>query len=274
MSFDVDPSAHTLAGDGGPRRIPDHPATPGTIVEVAADGFAGAIVSCSDREVVLRDRRGRERRFGNAPGAFFVDDVRVRLVAVEPATPPATSQSGPAVTASGSVAISTAARVARASRILVEGLHDAELVEHVWGADLRVEGVVVEPLHGADDLAAVVRTFSPGPNRRLGVLLDHLVDGSKETRIAAAAEHPHVLVTGHRFIDIWEAVRPEVVGLDAWPHIPKGEPWKEGAARALGEDNVGRAWRGILGRVRTWRDLDTSLIHAVEQLIDFVTETE
>ena len=274
MTFDVDPSAHTLAGDGGPRRIPDYLATPGTIVEVAADGFAGAIVRCSDREVVLRDRRGRERRFGNAPGAFFVDDVRVRLVAATPETPRGAADSEPALTASGSVAVPTSARVARASRILVEGIHDAELVEHVWGADLRVEGVVVEPLHGADDLAEVVRTFSPGPNRRLGVLLDHLVDGSKETRIAAAAAHPHVLVTGHRFVDIWEAVRPEVVGLDAWPHIPKGQPWKEGAARALGEDNVGRAWRGILGRVRTWRDLDTSLIRAVEQLIDFVTEVE
>lgn len=274
MTFDVDPSAHTLAGDGGPRRIPDLPAHPGTIVEVAADGFAGVIVRCSDREVVLRDRRGRERRFGNAPGAFFVDDVRVRLVPVEPSTSSAAAEAGSAVTASGSVAVQAPARTARASRILVEGLHDAELVEHVWGADLRVEGVVVEPLHGADDLAQVVRTFQPGPNRRLGVLLDHLVDGSKETRIAAGAEHPYVLVTGHRFVDIWEAVRPEVVGLDAWPHIPRGQPWKEGAARALGEDNVGRAWRGILGRVRTWRDLDATLIRAVEQLIDFVTETE
>ncbi len=274
MTFDVDPSAHTLAGDGGPRRIPDYLATPGTIVEVAADGFAGTIVSCSDREVVLRDRRGRERRFGNAPGAFFVDDVRVRLVAPTPAVSQAAAGPELAVTASGSVAVPTPARVARASRILVEGLHDAELVEHVWGADLRVEGVVVEPLHGADDLAEVVRTFSPGPNRRLGVLLDHLIDGSKETRIASAAAHPYVLVTGHRFVDIWEAVRPEVVGLEAWPHIPKGQPWKEGAARVLGEDNVGRAWRAILGRVRTWHDLDTSLIRAVEQLIDFVTESE
>ena len=52
---------------------------------------------------------------------------------------------GPAArtrTASGSRAVAgTRARVARGSRIWVEGRHDAELVEHVWGDDLRVEGV-------------------------------------------------------------------------------------------------------------------------------------
>ena len=67
------------------------------------------------------------------------------------------------------------------SRIWVEGIHDAELIEKVWGADLRAEGVVVEQLEGADDLAERVRGFRPGDRRRLGILLDHLVDGSKES---------------------------------------------------------------------------------------------
>jgi hypothetical protein len=277
VSFDVAPSAHTLAGDGAPRPIPARRATPGTIVEVAADGFAGAVVRCSDREVVLRDRRGRERTFGNTPGAFLVDDVRVRLVPdatadAPPAGSPWPRPHGAEVTASGSIAVETPARVARAGRILVEGLHDAELVEHVWGADLRVEGVVVEPLHGADDLAAVVRRFSPGPGRRLGILLDHLVDGTKESHIAATVTHPHVLVTGHPFVDVWAAVRPERLGLSAWPDVPRGRPWKEGIARALGTDDVTEAWRRIRTSVRSWHDLDRSLIRAVEQLIDFVTE--
>ncbi|HEU4490684.1 MAG TPA: DUF3097 family protein [Jiangellales bacterium] len=60
------------------------------------------------------------------------------------------------------------ARVARASRIYVEGRHDAELVEKVWGDDIRVEGVVVEVLGGIDDLPARVAAFRPGPGRRLG----------------------------------------------------------------------------------------------------------
>jgi hypothetical protein len=277
VTFDVDPSAHTLAGDGGPRAIPARRATPGTIVEVAADGFAGAVVRCSDREVVLRDRRGRERTFGNSPGAFLVDDVRVRLVpdpaaGAATAAHPGRSSAELPVTASGSIAIETRARVARAGRILVEGIHDAELVEHVWGADLRVEGVVVEPLHGADDLADVVRRFSPGPGRRLGILLDHLVDGTKESRIAAGVAHPHVLITGHPFVDIWAAVSPERLGLAAWPDVPRGQPWKEGIARALGTDDVMEAWRRIRSSVRSWRDLDRSLIRAVEELIDFVTD--
>ena len=85
----------------------------------------------------------------------------------------------------GSVAVHGAkARVARASRIFVEGRHDAELVEKVWGDDLRIEGVVVEYLGGVDDLADHLRDFRPGPERRVGVLVDHLVPGSKESRIA------------------------------------------------------------------------------------------
>ena len=75
------------------------------------------------------------------------------------------------------------ARVARASRIWVEGIHDAALVERIWGDDLRIEGVVVEPLDGIDELPAAVAEFGPGPTRRLGVLVDHLVAGSKESRI-------------------------------------------------------------------------------------------
>jgi hypothetical protein len=272
--FPVDRTADTLAGDGGPRTIPTVPATPGLLVEVASADFVGAIVRCDARQVTLADRRGRERRFQLSPGAFYVDDRAVSLRPVT-ATPTATSAPAPRTTNSGSVAVSGApARVARASRILVEGVHDAELVEQVWGADLRVEGVVVDVLHGADDLAGIVRTFAPGPGRRLGVLLDHLVTGSKETRIAAAARHPHVLITGHPFVDIWAAVKPEVVGIRAWPEVPRGEPWKEGVARRLGLDDHREVWRRIRTSVRTWRDLDRELIRSVEQLIDFVTDPD
>ncbi|MCC5948656.1 MAG: DUF3097 family protein [Nitriliruptoraceae bacterium] len=268
--FPIDRTAPTLAGDGSPRAIPQVEGTRGLLVEVASNDFVGAIVTVSDREVVLEDRRGRQRRFQRTPGAFYVDDRRVSIVVpatATPAPPPA-----PPVSNSGSIAVPDApARVARASRILVEGVHDAALVEQVWGHDLRVEGVVVEVLHGADDLDAVVRAMRPGPGRRIGVLLDHLVPGSKEDRIARSVRHPDVLVTGHPFVDVWSAVRPEVMGIPGWPEVPRGEDYKAGLAQRLGYADPQALWREIQRRVRTWHDLDRRLIGAVERLIDHVT---
>jgi hypothetical protein len=161
--------------------------------------------------------------------------------------------------------------VARAGRILVEGVHDAELVERVWGDDLRIEGVVVERLDGVDDLAAVVRAWQPGPGRRLGILVDHLVAGSKESRIAAAVTDPNVMITGTPYVDVWAAVRPRAVGITAWPEVPRGTPWKEGVCAALGESDPAAMWRRILASVDDWSDLEQPLVAAVEQLVDFVT---
>jgi hypothetical protein len=161
--------------------------------------------------------------------------------------------------------------VARAGRIWVEGLHDAALVERVWGDDLRIEGVVVQPLDGIDDLVARVDEFGPDGGARIGVLVDHLVPGSKESRIVAAVTNPHVLVTGHPYIDVWQAIRPAAVGIRAWPVVPPGTPWKEGVCAALGVSEPAEMWRRILSRVDSYRDLETPLITAVERLIDFVT---
>jgi hypothetical protein len=250
-------------------RHPDVEARRGLVVEHRASGVVGSIVSFKEVEVVLRDRHDVDRPLRPAPGGFLLDGRPCTLVAPRPAP-----TAGRAVTASGSVAAAPRpARVARASRILVEGIHDAELVEKVWGDDLREVGVVVERLDGMDDLADVVRDLQPGPGRRLGVLLDHLVDGSKETRTAVRVRHPHVLVTGTPFVDVWAAVRPRVAGIAAWPDVPRGVPWKTGVLDELGiAAHPGEFWRHLLGKVTTYRDLDPTLVGAVEQLIDFVTE--
>ena len=85
------------------------------------------------------------------------------------------------------------------SRIYVEGRHDAELVEKVWGDDLRHVGVAVEYLGGIDDLPAIVAQFRPSAERRLGVLVDHLVTGTKESRLVDDVMRgpygPSVLIT-------------------------------------------------------------------------------
>ena len=184
-------------------------------------------------------------------------------------------------TASGSIAVAgVKARVARASRIYVEGRHDAELVEKVWGDDLRIEGVVVEYLDGIDDLGEKLLDFGPGPERRVGVLVDHLVPGSKESRIADSVRRgpagEHVLIVGHPFIDIWAAVKPQRLGKDAWPTVPRTIDWKHGVCQAWGwphrdQADIARAWKHILGGVRGFQDLDPTLLGRVEELIDFVT---
>lgn len=248
---------------------------PGLVVECARTGFCGAVIRLEKTPVglavELEDRKGARRLFPLEPGAFLIDGAPVTLIRPRPVEPAA-----PARSASGSIRVANApARVAQAHRIWVEGLHDAELVERVWGHDLRVEGVVVEPLHGADDLVAAVRAFGPSPNRRLGVLLDHLVPSSKESRLAAeamAAFAPHVLVVGHPYVDVWQAVKPRALGIDAWPVVPPGQPWKAGVVAALGWSGDERdAWRRILGSVTSYADLEPAMLGRVEELIDFVT---
>jgi hypothetical protein len=230
-------------------------------------GVEAVVVDCNDATVSLRDRSGRDRVVRNVAGAFTVEGRRVMLV-----PPPATTETGRARTASGSVATpDVPARVARASRIYVEGRHDAELLEKVWGDDLRGEGVVVESMDGVDDLGEIVRAFGPRPGRRLGILVDHLVADTKESRLASKIDHPAVLVRGHRFVDVWAAISPSLAGLDRWPDVPRNRPWKDGICAAVGEDDPRRFWRTLLGRVSTYRDLDPSLVGAVEELIDFVT---
>ncbi|GIF12085.1 DUF3097 domain-containing protein [Actinoplanes teichomyceticus] len=258
-----------LSGNWRRRRaIPEVDAEPELVVEDADSGFCGAVVGFELGAVVLEDRHGRRRNFPLAPAAFLLDGKPVTLR--RPARPAAPAQRR--VTASGSIAVAgVTARVAKASRIWVEGIHDAALVERIWGDDLRIEGVVVEPLDGIDDLAAAVRDFRPGPRRRLGVLVDHLVPGSKESRIVASVTHPDVLITGHPYVDVWQAVKPARVGLREWPVVPPGRPWKEGVCEAVGVREPADMWRRILASVSSYKDVETPLINSMERLIDHVT---
>jgi hypothetical protein len=259
-----------LAGDWRRRRVvPEVDAEPDLVVEDAESGFCGAVVGFELGAVVLEDRHGKRRNFPLAPAAFLLDGETVTLRKPAPVALPAARRR----TASGSVAVAGhAARVARGSRIWVEGIHDAALVERIWGDDLRVEGVVVEPLDGIDALAAAVSAFGPSQAQRLGVLVDHLVPNSKESRIVASVTSPYVLVTGHPYVDIWQAVKPSRLGIRAWPIVPPGQPWKEGVCAALGVAEPADMWRRVLASVSSFRDVETPLIGAVERLIDFVTE--
>lgn len=257
------------------------PARRGLVVEEASTGFTGAILRvekiAGETVVELEDGRGRVRSFPLGPG-YMIDGKPVVLTRAVTKQAPA----GPKRSASGSVYVEGArARTARASRIWVEGKHDAELVQKVWGHDLRIEGVVVELLDGADNLVERIREFGPSPTRRIGVLVDHLVTGSKETRIAQEAlaqpgARGNVLVLGHPYIDVWQAVKPARVGIPAWPHVPRGTDIKVGTLAALGwphEDqaDIARGWQRILATVRSYADVEPTLSGRIEELIDFVT---
>ncbi|MFD1212497.1 DUF3097 domain-containing protein [Arthrobacter sp. GCM10027362] len=264
-----------------PRREPRQVAAdPGLVLEDVQSGWVGAVVrvekSGGVHLVALEDRRGKTRSFPLGFG-FLLDGEPVKVVPAVAAAPKTALR-----TASGSVKVQgLRAQVAKASRIWVEGKHDAELVEKVWGDDLRVEGIVVEPLHGVDDLAAAVADFAPGPGRKLGILVDHLVQDSKEWRIAQAAmavpaARGNVLIVGHPYVDVWQAIKPSVIGLAAWPVVPRGTDWKTGILAGLGWPNrtqadIAEGWRRLLGSVRSYADLEPSLLGRVEEVIDFLT---
>ncbi|PLW00328.1 DUF3097 domain-containing protein [Corynebacterium ulcerans] len=273
MSFTDPYSGNILNGHSRQKRpsFPQIPAEPGLVVEVMADGFVGAVVNFErtyDGDFIrLEDRHGRERIFKMREGAFMIDGQRVSLTRYVPKAPQQRSNSG------SRRVHNVEAKVAAPSRIWVEGIHDAAIVEKIWGHDLRVEGVVVEYLEGLDNLPERLDEFQPQHGRRVGVLADHLVTGSKEMRLTSSVG-PHVLVTGHPFIDIWAAVKPERLGLRAWPEVPYGEDWKTGVCRRVGWSDPKEGWNRVYNAVSSFRDVDSSLIGAVERLVDFVTTPE
>lgn len=261
------------------RAVPEVAAEVDLVVETADGAFCGAVVDVGravesgEKTVTLEDRNGRRRVFPMLAASFLLDGKPVTLVRPAAVAP---TKAARVKTTSGSYAVAGAkARVARASRIWVEGIHDAALVERIWGDDLRVEGIVVEPLDGIDNLLEQLGTFAPGPHRRVGVLVDHLVAGSKETRIVdglrRAGFAESVLITGHPYVDVWQAVKPSALGIERWPAIPRGTDWKSGICAALGVREPREMWRRVLASVDSFADVEVPLLRAVEELIDFVT---
>ena len=265
------------------RQLPEVPVQRGMVLEDVQSGWVGEVTRVEKTGgmhiVSLEDRRGKTKSFQLGYG-FLLEGQAIRLMPPAPRQPASAVPAGR--TASGSVKVQgQRAQVAKASRIWVEGKHDAELVEKVWGDDLRVEGIVVEPLHGVDDLKSAIADFRPGPGRRLGILVDHLVQGSKESRIAADAmtvpgAPGNVLIVGHPYIDVWQAIRPKVLGIEQWPAVARGTDWKTGILRAFGwphetAEDIGLGWQRLLGAVRSYSDLEASLLGRVEEVIDFLT---
>ena len=146
--WDID---DVIAADEEAKRYPPFEVLIGTELTHRASGTRGTVVAFTEGErIVLEDTLGGRHEYKPHEGAFA---HRGRAVKLKRSTTAPTKNRR--VTASGSFDTgSIPAQTAQASRVWVEGIHDAELIEHVWGDDLRELGIVVEPLHGADDLAA------------------------------------------------------------------------------------------------------------------------
>ena len=284
--FEFDPHRD---GPGARRpRSVEVPIEYGMVLEDISSGWVGAVTrvekSGGVHLVELEDRRGRKRSFPLG-GGFWLEGKPI--IALPPKAAPAqkapalTTPGGRALTNSGSIAPEKrVARVARQSRIWVEGRHDAELIQHVWGEDLADVGVAVQLLEGVDHLEEILEVFGPTKTVRAGVLVDHLVPGSKESRIAEAVSarwEDAVLVVGHPFVDIWQAVKPQRLGLQAWPDVPRGTDIKHGTLEYLvwphaNQADIAQGWKRILATVRNYKDLEPALLGRVEELIDFVTQ--
>ena len=83
---------------------------------------------------------------------------------------------------------------------------------------------------------------------------------------------------GHRLgfdhIDIWQAIRPNAIGIDRWPHVPRGEDWKTGVCARLGVGDPPAFWTLLLASVTDYTVLESSLIAAVEGLLDSLGSTD
>ena len=244
------------------RRVAEVAAEPGLVVETVDGRFCGAVVATGQGA-----RRRRAARHGHprgparpAPGLpdagrrrSPLDGVTVTLVPPAPA-PRRDRRPAAAPRRARSRSPAAPAQVARASRIWVEGIHDAALVERIWGDDLRVEGVVVEPMDGIDDLPELRRASSA--RRRSGgsaCWSTTWCRAARRSRIAAGVRDPNVLITGHPYVDIWQAVKPTALGIAAWPQVPRGVNWKDGICAALGVSRPARDVAPGAGRRRQLR---------------------
>ena len=192
------------------------------VVEDAQTGFVGAVVRIEYGRMELEDRHGRRKPFPIGPG-YLIDGRPVILTA--PRQRRADGAGTHRIRFGGGVRRTRQGRAGepdlrrgpprRRTRRAGVGRRPARR-----GRRRRI------PRRRRRSRRRSSRSSGPAPAVGFGVLVDHLVAGSKEARIADAVRRGpggvHTLVVGHPFIDIWQAVKPARLGVSAWPVIPQG----------------------------------------------------
>ena len=210
--------------DAGRRAVPRVAATPELVVEIAGDGFCGAVTGIQSGHVELEDRLGRRRLFPLG-GGFLIDGQAVVLRGAE---------------GRGIRPAPHRLRIVRrrdCSRPRGPRLADPRggtprrraRREGVGRMICGSKGVVVEFLQGVDLLDdAAAPPSRPG---RLPALRGARrpsragVEGVARRRCGRArtAWKAHVRIVGHPFVDVWQCVTPRALGI-AKPGrtIPRG----------------------------------------------------
>ena len=230
------------------------PPSAGTVVEDPASGFCGAVVRVDVREVTLEDRHGRHRVFPLRPAAFLVDGRPATLVV------PPRGRGG-----AGGLGVGVG-EGREPDRAHGPGEPDLGRGHPRRGARRDACGGTTCGWRVWSSSRCTAWTTSPPWSRSSvrrrtggwGSSSTTSCEGSKETRAAHAVAGPDVLVTGHPFVDVWQAVKPSVVGIRAWPAVPRGTDWKTGVCAALRWGDPADGARRVLGGAQLPRPGDAA----------------
>ena len=206
------------------------------------------------------------------PAAFLLDGRPVTLV--RPAARRPAARGPGARTASGSFAVAGApARVARASRIWVEGVHDAALRRTDLGRRPARRGRRGRTArrHRRPGRARARRSARPASG---GSACSSTTSWPAARRRASSPSVPRTPTRArHR-----PPLRRRLAGGEA--DRARHRRVADGAARhrledgicaALGVSDPREMWRRVLAGVDSYADVEVPLLRAVEELIDFVT---
>ena len=125
-------------------------------------------------------------------------------------------------------------------------------------------------MDGVDDLAGIIADFQPGPGDASASSSTTSCRAprrraSSTRRAPCPASPPTCGSSGTPTSTSGSRCARSGSGWQQWPVIPRGTSWKHGICAELGwphdtQADIARAWKRILGTVRTYADLEPTLL--------------